>query len=68
MGDLGFQVEIVSENIVEVVDVIVAKARWMTIYLEQIQIRHYKNNVFILLAHEVIRCNRFIFEIIKFLK
>ena len=42
-------------------DAIGAKAGSLTIYLEQIQIRNYKNSVFILLAHEVIRCNRFIF-------
>ena len=58
VGDSGFQIEIgevlgihqitVSENIIEVMDAIVATAGWMTIYLEQRnQIRHYKNDVFI---------------------
>ena len=60
MGDPGFQVEIVSISIVEVI-AIVAKSCLNGYYLEQIQIRHYKNNEFILLAPEFIRCNLFIF-------
>ena len=61
MDDPRFQVEIVSKDIFEVMDAIIAEAGWMTIHLEQIQVRHCKNNVFILLAHEVIRSNHFIF-------